>query len=113
MRYLGGGPPAHLRLEHSRCGLKLSQARFDAQEEALARRQGLLGLRQFLLRVSPALANSKRIALHDVLFGLRPHLEVEIQLIVGCIGEGLARIEGAARSAADEAARRVLPSELR
>src|SRR5882757_2480159 len=42
-----------------------------------------------------------------------PHLEVEIQLIVGCIGEGLARIEGATRSAADEAARRVLPSELR
>src|SRR6266851_177691 len=30
-----------------------------------------------------------------------PHLEVEIQLIVGCIGEGLARIEGATRSAAD------------
>src|SRR5882672_11048745 len=42
-----------------------------------------------------------------------PHLEVEIEPIVGRIGEGLARIEGAARGAADEAAGRVLPNELR
>src|SRR5216684_823761 len=42
-----------------------------------------------------------------------PHLEVEIQPVVGRIGEGLARIEGAARGAADEAAGRVLPGELR